>query len=88
MWMKEFPNVYFGIGPLLLSQWHHPEWEDVVRKMDIKRLLFETDSPYLAANPTHTFKIIERVAAICNLEINKLLCMYQENVKCAFGINL
>jgi TatD DNase family protein len=47
-WVQIFPNCVFGICPKVLDAQHrHPQLIEVVRNLDSRRLLLETDAPYM-----------------------------------------
>ena len=52
-WMQAFPFVRFGISPVLLSKSRHTELKAVVRNLDARRLLLESDAPYFTPDPLH-----------------------------------
>ena len=52
-WTSTFPRIRFGFTALLLGKNKHSELENVVKTLDDRRILLETDSPYLKP-PSHT----------------------------------
>ena len=68
--------------------------KDVVSKIDLKYLLTETDSPYLAPHPFRGQEnepkniaiIVEEIAKIKNISVETIEKTMEENVKNLFGV--
>lgn len=92
---KEFIKINFllGIsGPVTFK--NGKTMKDVVSKIDLKYLLTETDSPYLAPHPfrgkenepKNIALIVEEIAKIKNISIETVETVVEENVKNLFGV--
>ena len=51
-WIQAFPFVRFGISPIVLTKARHQELKAVIRNLDHRRILLESDAPYFTRDPT------------------------------------
>ena len=78
------PNCYFSISPASLK---HPETVSAIKSFDNRRrLLLETDSPYLAGKPWDVNEVADGAAQI--LDIAKLVLVEACNKNVARLYNL
>ena len=89
-WMSAFPRIRFGFTALLLGKNKHSELENVVKTLDDKRILLETDSPYLKppSHAEHSFNtpygllpVARKVAELRGVSLRRLLEIANENAK-------
>ena len=87
--VKAFPCSRFGVSPIILARRRHPDLVTVVRNMDARRLLLESDAPYLTvassgeALPTVVAEVGRKVAKIRNMTLAMVLYLSFE-VSCMF----
>lgn len=92
---KEFIKIDFRLGisgPVTFK--NGKTMKDVVSKIDLKYLLTETDSPYLAPHPFRGQEnepkniaiIVEEIAKIKNISVETIEKTMEENVKNLFGV--
>ena len=83
-WLSTCPIVIFGFTSTLLS---NPQTMEAAKKLDVNRILLETDSPYLpmekhAVNtPWHILPIVEKVAHLKNLPFSILVQITNRNAR-------
>ena len=85
-------DFYLGIGGVLTFK--NSGLETTVKKIDIKHLILETDSPYLAPTPyrgkrnesKYIITIAERLAEIHSLELSEVAEITTKNAKILFRI--
>ena len=89
-WTSTFPRIRFGFTALLLGKNKHSELEDVVKTLDDRRILLETDSPYLKppSHAEHSFNtpygllpVARKVAELRGVSLRRLLEIANENAK-------
>ena len=89
LWVKAFPCVRFGVSPIILARRSHPDLVTVVRNMDARRLLLESDAPYLTvassgeALPTVVADVGREVAKIRNMSL-AMVCYLSFEASCMF----
>ena len=77
-WSSMLPNCYFSISPASLR---HPETVCAIKAFDNrKRLLLETDSPYLADKPWNVNEVAEGAAQILDITKTVLVGACNKNV--------
>ena len=77
-WSSMLPNCYFSISPASLK---HPETVSAIKAFDnLKRLLLETDSPYLADKPWNVNEVAEGAAQILDITKTVLVGACNKNV--------
>ena len=64
----EFPNLYFGVGPLSVRQ-NFNRHKARLRAVPLERILLETDAPYMATAPTKVRGLLDRVARVRQLPV-------------------
>lgn len=83
-------GFYLGIGGVLTFK--NSNLEDVIKKIDLKHIVLETDSPYLAPHPMRGKRnepqflsvIAEKICAIKNCSLEELSLITNENIKKIF----
>lgn len=86
-------NYYFGVGGVLTFK-NSKKTVDFVSKIDISRIVIETDSPYLTPTPFRGKRneplfvkyVVEKIAEIKNLSVKEVLRITNENAKKIYGI--
>lgn len=86
-----YGDFKIGIGGVVTFK--NSGLDKVVKQIDLKHLVLETDSPYLAPTPyrgkrnesTYLYTIAEKVADIYNISIEKVAEVTTENSKQVFG---
>ncbi len=92
---KEFIklNFFLGIsGPVTFK--NNKNTKDVVKNIDLKYLLTETDSPYLTPHPYRGKEngpkyiplIVEEIARIKEISVKEVECVVEGNVKKVLGV--
>ena len=84
-------NFYLGIGGVVTFK--KPGLDAVVQKIDLKHLVLETDSPYLAPSPnrgkrnesSYLIHIAQKVADLHEVSLAKVALVTTENSKRIFG---
>jgi len=67
-WRGAFPNVIFGVSPVLLRNSCHPGLAEAIRCTPLDELVLESDAPYLTAkHPWGLASVISRVAQLKRL---------------------
>lgn len=66
-WQAVAPEVLFGFGKNLLSSQDKPEVISMVRELDLRSFLLESDAPYQLTSPWSLKPVVKMVAAIRNL---------------------
>lgn len=61
-WNKAFSNLYFGMSPMLIK-----EKNEDLNEVDLRRMLLESDAPYLIDNPWDNWEVLEHVSLLKNL---------------------
>ena len=88
----EFGNFKLGIGGVVTFK--HSGLDIVVGQIDLKHLVLETDSPYLAPvpyrgkrnNPSYLIEVAKKIAEIKNVPVDEVAEITTENSKEVFGI--
>ena len=93
-WLSKYSNCYFGFTGLVTYQNAH-HVQDVVKNVDITKIVIETDAPYfIPRNATRTVKncsfprqvvhVAAKVGQLKNLSTSEVLFHYIENSKCIY----
>ena len=85
-------NMKLGIGGVVTFK--NGKIDQFLNQIDLKHLVLETDSPYLAPAPyrgkrnesSYTFLVAEKLATIYNVTIEEIASITTENSKKIFGI--
>ncbi len=85
-------NMKLGIGGVVTFK--NGKIDQFLNKIDIKNIVLETDSPYLAPNPyrgkrnesSYLVNVIDKLAEIYGLSIQEIARITTENSKDVFGI--
>ncbi|APX99175.1 TatD family hydrolase [Lacinutrix venerupis] len=85
-------NMKLGIGGV--ATFKNGKIDKFLNKIDLKHIVLETDSPYLAPKPfrgkrnesSYIIKIIEKLSEIYNISEEKIAEITTENSKAIFGI--
>lgn len=88
-------GVYFGIGGVVTFK-NGKKLVEVVKNIDINKLLLETDSPYLSPEPfrgkeNEPYNIIyvaEKIAEIKGISVEEVLKITTDNAICQFDLKL
>lgn len=86
-------NYFFGIGGVLTFK-NSKKTVDFVNKIDVSRLVIETDSPYLTPTPfrgkrnepIYTEYVVRKISEIKNIPVEEVLKITTENAKKIYGI--
>lgn len=86
-------GFYIGIGGVLTFN-NSKKTAEVVEKIPISKILIETDSPYLSPVPNrgkrndsrNLIYIVEKIAQIKQMDVNKVAKVTCENAKAVFNI--
>ncbi|MDG1477005.1 MAG: TatD family hydrolase [Vicingaceae bacterium] len=86
-----YGDFKIGIGGVVTFK--NSGLDNIVEQIDIKHLVLETDSPYLAPTPhrgkrnesTYLYNIAEKVADIYNISVEEVAEITTENSKQVFG---
>ena len=81
-----------GIGGV--ATFKHGKIDQFLNQIDIKNIVLETDSPYLAPVPyrgkrnesSYTLLVAQKLSEIYNLPIQEIASITTENSKIVFGI--
>jgi TatD DNase family protein len=75
-WIQTFPNVRFGISPLLCTKRKHPELRSVIQRLDARQILLESDSPYFLKDasefPCDVAKVAREIATIRQVPVSQI----------------
>ncbi|MBC7439521.1 MAG: TatD family hydrolase [Flavobacterium sp.] len=85
-------NMKLGIGGVVTFK--NGKIDQFLNQIDIKNIVLETDSPYLAPNPyrgkrnesSYIVNVIEKLAAIYQLSVEEIAHITTANSKAVFGI--
>ena len=85
-------NMKLGIGGV--ATFKHGKIDQFLNQIDIKNIVLETDSPYLAPVPyrgkrnesSYTLLVAQKLSEIYNLPIQEIASITTENSKIVFGI--
>ena len=86
-------NYYFGVGGVLTFK-NSKKTVEFVNKIDISKLVIETDSPYLTPvpfrgkrnEPIYTEYVVKKIAEIKNIPVEEVLRITTENAKKIYEI--
>ena len=86
-------NYYFGIGGVLTFK-NSKKTVEFVNKIDISKLVIETDSPYLTPvpfrgkrnEPIYTEYVVKKISEIKNIPVEEVLRITTENAKKIYEI--
>ena len=85
-------NMKLGIGGVVTFK--NGKIDQFINKIDLKHLVLETDSPYLAPNPyrgkrsesSYIVNVIDKLASLYGLSTKEIALKTTENSKAIFGI--
>lgn len=83
-WVDACPNVSFGFTATLLR---NPETQKALRKLDVRKIVIESDSPYLPVGhcglnlPWHMSAVVDQIALLKNMPQTFLLDCVNANVQ-------
>ena len=85
-------NMKLGIGGV--ATFKNGKIDQFLNKIDLKHIVLETDSPYLAPKPfrgkrnesAYIFKVVEKLSEIYNISEEKIADITTENSKAIFGV--
>lgn len=91
---KMYINIGFKLGIGGVVTFKNTNLKDVIKLIDLKNIVLETDSPYLAPTPYRGSKnepkyipiIAKEIANIKNIEVEEVAKVTTENAKEIFGI--
>ena len=75
-WTRCLPSVVFGISNKIFE---NASLQEVIRYVDLSRIVLETDSPYLADRPTTLIAIAEEVGRLKGISLKEVLCATRRN---------
>ena len=91
-WHSSFPLAHFGISTKILKD---PTLAEVVSKLDINRLLVESDAPYLAPEPHIRVNtpwcillIMQKISEIRNMPVSILSTIINENARNLYRLQI
>lgn len=85
-------NMKLGIGGV--ATFKNGKIDQFLNEIDLKHIVLETDSPYLAPKPfrgkrnesTYILKVVEKLSEIYNISEEKIADITTENSKAIFGV--
>ncbi|MBT8377264.1 MAG: TatD family hydrolase [Bacteroidia bacterium] len=85
-------NMKLGIGGVITFK--NGKIDQFINQIDLKHIVLETDSPYLAPKPyrgkrnesAYIIKVLEKLSELYNLSIEEIAKVTTENSKTVFGI--
>ncbi|WP_299382496.1 TatD family hydrolase [uncultured Lacinutrix sp.] len=85
-------NMKLGIGGV--ATFKYGKIDQFLNEIDLKHIVLETDSPYLAPKPfrgkrnesTYILKVVEKLSEIYNISEEKIADITTENSKAIFGV--
>ena len=77
-WTRCLPSVVFGISTKIFEN-ARLHLQEVIRYVDISRIVLETDSPYLANRPTTLIAIAYEVCRLKGISLKEVLCAIRRN---------
>ncbi|WP_299249521.1 TatD family hydrolase [uncultured Lacinutrix sp.] len=85
-------NMKLGIGGV--ATFKNGKIDQFLNKIDLKHIVLETDSPYLAPKPfrgkrnesSYILKVVEKLSEIYNISEEKIADITTENSKAIFGV--
>jgi TatD DNase family protein len=85
-------NMKLGIGGVVTFK--NGKIDQFLNQIDIKHIVLETDSPYLAPKPyrgkrnesAYIIKVIEKLSELYNISIEEIAAITTQNSKAIFGI--
>lgn len=88
-------NTYFGIGGVLTFK-NEKKLKEIVKELDLKHFVLETDSPYLTPEPFRGHKnepnnikyVAEKIAKLKCINLEKTLYITTQNALSLFDINI
>ena len=88
-------NTYFGIGGVLTFK-NEKKLKEIVKELDLKHFVLETDSPYLTPEPFRGHKnepnnieyVAEKIAELKCINLEKTLDITTQNALSLFDINI
>lgn len=57
LWLRSFPRTIFGVSRLTVE--HQPAW-DFTRLADLRKVVLETDAPYIKGSHSHSLSVQAR----------------------------
>lgn len=85
-------NMKLGIGGVVTFK--NGKIDQFINKIDLKRIVLETDSPYLAPKPyrgkrnetSYIIKVAEKLAELYGVSLQEIVTVTTENSKQVFGV--
>ena len=85
-------NMKLGIGGVVTFK--NGKIDTFLNKIDLKHIVLETDSPYLAPTPfrgkrnesSYVVQVLEKVASLYNMEVAEVAAITTANSKVVFGV--
>jgi TatD DNase family protein len=85
-------NMKLGIGGVVTFK--NGKIDQFINEIDLKHIVLETDSPYLAPKPfrgkrnesSYIYKVLEKLSELYNISEDKIASITTENSKAIFGI--
>ncbi len=94
---REFIKIGYkiGIGGVVTFK-NSTKLQDIVKNIDLKDILLETDSPYLTPepyrgkrnNPSMVYYVAKRISEIKNIDIDEVINVTKENAIREFDLNV
>jgi len=94
---KEFIKLGYkiGVGGVVTFK-NAKKLQDIVKELDLKNILIETDSPYLTPEPyrgkrnqpSMVYYVASKIAELKNMEIDKVIRITGENAIIEFDLNI
>lgn len=94
---KEFIKLGYkiGVGGVVTFK-NSSKLREIVKELDLKDILIETDSPYLSPepfrgkknNPSNVYYVAKKISDLKNINVNKVLDVVNSNACAVFDLNL
>ena len=91
---KEYIKMGFVLGINGVITFKNCNLKEVIKEIGVDNIIFETDSPYLTPvpyrgeknEPAHIYDIAKFVSDLCNIDLQKLSKITNENIRRIFDI--
>ena len=94
---KEFIKIGYkiGVGGVVTFK-NAKKLQDIVKELDLKDILLETDSPFLTPEPyrgkrnepSYVYHVAKRISELKNIEVDEVISITGENAIKEFDLNL